>query len=140
MAEALARRGIEKRGWTHVEVRSAGVATSPGHPASDGAYVAAERGGLDLSDHRTRLLTEELVEESDVILVMTPGHLARVEELGGGDRAALLTRFAAGDDPDAPDSVQDPFGGTDALYNQTFRQLENLVDEVLARLETILAP
>ena len=141
MAEALARRMIEERGWTHVSVSSAGVAGHGGSPASGGAVRAAEAAGLDLSEHRSSGLTPERVEEADLILTMSPGHLYPLVEMGAGDRAALLTAFAAEEDPtDVPDSVLDPFGGPDAVYRETFDLLERLVDRALRRLEPIVAP
>ncbi len=141
MAEALARRALDERGWTHVEVASAGVAGYGGSPASAGAARAAEAGGLDLSGHRSRGLTAEMVEEADLILTMSPGHLVPLVEAGAGDRAALLTAFAAEEDPEGvPELVPDPFGGPDEEYRETFELLDRLVERTLRRLEPVLSP
>lgn len=141
MAEALARRKIEERGWSHVSVSSAGVAGHGGSPASPGAVRAADAAGLDLSDHRSRGLDPETVREADLILTMSPTHLFPLVEMGVGDRAALLTAFAAEEDPEGvPDSVPDPFGGPDALYRETFQLIERLVDRALRRLEPRVSP
>jgi len=141
MAEALARRAVAERGGDHVTVASAGVAGSGGSPASAGARSAAASAGLDLSGHRSSGLTAERVEEADLILTMSPSHLVPLVDMGAGDRAALLTDFAAGEDPEGvPDSVLDPFGGPDAVYRETFELLERLVDRALRRLEPILSP
>lgn len=141
MAGALASHAVEKLGWEHVEVRSAGVGAGNGLPASDGALRAAERHGLDLSEHRSTPVTADLLEWADLVLAMSANHLLRIVALGYGDKAALLTSFAAGEDPEGiPDSVQDPFGGSDEEYEQTFLLLERLVDRSLRRLQPILAP
>lgn len=141
MAEALARRGLKERGWTQVEVSSAGVAGHGGMPASGGAIRAAGEGGLDLTGHRSRGLTRELVEGADLILTMSEGHLFPLVDMGAGERAALLTAFAAEDDGgDLPDAVPDPFGGPDAVYRETFRLLERLVEGTLRRLEPLVSP
>ena len=71
------------------------------------------------------------VEWADLILTMSPPHLIRVGELGGGSRATLLTAFAEGG---AAGSVPDPIGGSDAEYEGTYRRLEELVGKTLARL------
>lgn len=143
LAEALARRGADERGWTHLAVASAGVAAGPGSPASDGSREAAEQVGLDLGDHASTPLTEALVEDADLILVMSPHHLMRVVELGGGGRATLLTAFAEGREGeeafDAP-AIPDPFGGPLEEYVRTRDRLDTLVRQVLDRLEPILAP
>lgn len=141
MAGALARRAVERLGWAHVEVRSAGVGAVEGLPASDGALRATARNGLDLSDHRSTPVTADLLEWADLVLAMSVNHLLRIVALGYGDKAALLSSFAAGDDPEeVPESVKDPFGGSDEEYEETLHLLERLVDRSLRRLEPILAP
>lgn len=141
MAEALARRAVEARGWGHVSVSSAGVAGYGGSPASPGAVRAAAADGLDLSGHRSRGLDATAVEEADLILTMSPTHLFPLLELGVGDRAAVLPAFAGPEEGDEPsDSVPDPFGGSDEVYRETFRVLEGLVERTLRRLEPRVAP
>ena len=46
MAEALARREVRERRWSHVAVRSAGISAHPGGAASEGALQAARERGL----------------------------------------------------------------------------------------------
>jgi protein-tyrosine-phosphatase len=139
MAEAIARERAEALGWDHVEVASAGVAAYEGSPASDGAVRAAEVHGLDLSAHRSRLLTPGRAQEADLILTMSPDHLMRVVEVGGGERAALLTSYAGGHPDGFPStSIPDPIGGSDEEYQQTFTLLRDLIDRVLERLQPTL--
>jgi protein-tyrosine-phosphatase len=141
LAEALARRGATDRGWDHFEVASAGVAASPGLAASDGSLRAAERHGLDLTAHRSRALTPEMAAWADLILVMSPGHLLRLDEWDASSRAALLEPFALGDDEGGDhQGIPDPFGSGDEQYEETYRVLEKHVGRVLERLEPILAP
>jgi len=141
MAEVIARKRAEELGWDHVVVASAGVAAFEGSPASGGAVRAARAYGLDLSRHASTLLSETEAREADLILTMSPDHLLRVVELGGGERAALLTSYAGGHPDGFPaTSIPDPIGGTDDEYEETFRLLERLIDRVLERLEPVLAP
>lgn len=138
MAEAVARAAIERRGWTHVRVDSAGIAAAWDAPAADNAMAAAAEHGLDLSGHRSQPLTPELIAWADLILAMSPSHLQGVRELGGDvdDKAALLTEFAG----EAADGVDDPFGGSLESYRRIYAQLDGLIDASLRRLELILAP
>lgn len=139
MAEAIARREIARRGWRHVLVGSAGVAAHPNFPASDSAREAARAVGLDLADHRSRVVDPELIAWADLILAMSPSHLAIVEELGGEGKAALLGDFVAGAEGTG-DPVPDPFGGDIEVYRSTLAELERLVDRALDRLSPILHP
>lgn len=142
MAEAIARRIVDERGWTRVEVASAGVSTLTGLPASEGAIRAAGARGLDLTDHESAQLTGDRVEEADLILVMTPSHRAAAENLGGEGKTALLGAFAAGreDEEGGHWAVPDPFGGDDVAYRETFDSIEEMVRRVLSRLEAIVRP
>lgn len=137
MAGVIARQALRERGWLSVAVDSAGTAVALGQPAAESAVrVAADR-GLDLSRHISIPLTEDLVHWADLILVMTPAHLDAVANLGGADKAALLTDFLPeSDEPGIPD----PLGGGDEAYRRTFDILSTAIGAVLRRLEPILAP
>ena len=132
LAEVLLRQKLEERGLAGVTVASAGTGAWDGAPASEGAYLVALEHGLDLSAHRARLLTRELVQGSDMVLTMARHHRARVEQLGGGAKAHLLGEFAGRQGEDA--EVRDPFGGDLEGYRETFDELEALVLEVAQRL------
>ena len=140
LAEALARRALSERGWSHVEVSSAGVSTLQGTPASDGALRAALEEGLDLSEHRSALLTAERVEEADLVLGMTPSHVLSVDALGGEGKSALLGAFAAGEEGGEGPDVPDPFGGDAKRYRETVETLKRMVERTLSRLEPVVAP
>jgi protein-tyrosine-phosphatase len=131
LAEALLRRAVEQRGLA-ITVGSAGTGAWDGAPASEGAYLVGLEHGLDLSAHRARLLSRDLVESSDLVLTMARHHGARVDELGGSGRVQVLGEYAGL--PPADAEVGDPFGGDLEIYRETFRQLERLIETVAERL------
>ncbi len=132
MAEAIARRLLEARGTTGVEVTSAGTAAWDGAPASEGAYLIALEHGLDLSAHRARQLTADHVAGADLVLGMSPHHVERAVALGGRDRSFMLGEYAGR--PAATAQVEDPFGGDLEEYRRTYEQLEQLLTSAVARL------
>jgi protein-tyrosine-phosphatase len=132
MSEGIARREAMARGLTDVVVSSAGTSAWDGAAASDGALLVALEHEIDLSTHRARTLTREIVADQDVILAMGPHHLERIEALGGEGRAHLLTDYAAGG-PSAR-AVSDPFGGDLDVYRSTFDELEREIRRVLDRI------
>lgn len=139
MAEAIARAALERRGWTHVAVASAGASAAPGHPATDVAVTIARRHGVDLDAHQSQPLTPALVEWADLVLGMSASHRAAVARSGGAHKFSLLGQFAGGENRGGP-SVVDPYGGDEAVYEATFRQLDNLISSSLDRLAPILQP
>lgn len=132
LAEALLRKKLAERGVDGVQVGSAGTGAWEGAPASEGAYLVALEHGLDLSAHRARLLTRELVATADLVLTMARHHRARVEQLGSGIPAHLLGEFAGRTGGDA--EVRDPFGGDLEGYRETFVELNLMLDSVVERL------
>ncbi len=132
LAEALLKRALHERGVEEVSVESAGTGAWDGAPASEGAYLVALERGLDLSGHRARLLTREIVEDAAMILTMARHHRARVHELGGEDRVHVLGEYVGRSGEEA--EVGDPFGGDLEVYRDTCAELEALIATVADRL------
>ena len=132
LAASLLERAVQSRSLTDVTVSSAGTGAWDGAPASEGAYLVALEGGLDLSGHRARLLTRELVEQADLILTMARHHRARVDELGGEGKVFVLGEYAGRDSNDC--EVSDPFGGLIDVYRDTYAELDALAATVADRL------
>ena len=132
MAEAMLRQAAEAAGVANLEVTSAGIGAWEGAAASEGAYLVLLEQGLDLSNHRARLLTKEMVDQSDIILAMARSHLGRVREMGGGARAHLLGAYTGRDGENT--EVRDPYGAELDQYRETQRELAAMIPAVLARL------
>ena len=128
-AEALLRRALADRGVSGVTVGSAGTGAWDGSAASEGAYLVGLEHGVDLSSHRARLLTRDLIRSADLILTMSAQQRARVEAMGAGDKAHELTGYAgvAGD-------VNDPYGSDLDAYRRTYAELQRLTEAVVARV------
>lgn len=132
LAAAIARRLLDERGRPEVEVASAGTAAWDGAPASEGAYLVALEHDLDLSAHRARQLTADLVAGADLVLGMSPHHVERAAALGGDGKSHLLGSYAGRAAADA--QVEDPFGGDLPEYRTTFQRLHELLSDAVARL------
>jgi len=138
LAEAIARELVEARGWSHVQVASAGAAAAAGGAASDHAITIAAEHDLDLAGHRARPLDDALVDWADLIAVMSPSHLVAVQQLGAAERASMLTDFLGDDRAGQP--VADPFGGDEDAYREAYTQMRDAIMAMLDRIEPILAP
>lgn len=132
MAEGIARAIVIERDLPDVRVQSAGTFANDGSPASDGSLLVALEQGIDLSRHRAQQLTGELVQWSDLILVMGPQHLDRAETLGGEGKTHLLTSYASRGENTRP--VNDPFGSDLPVYRATFEELVQEIGDALDRV------
>lgn len=103
LAEGIARARLDP--GTGVVFESAGLYALDGAPATPNAAAVAAEMGVDLSAHRARSVTPELLEAADRIYVMTRAQAESLARLAGGgeDRVSLLY-------PDGQD-IPDPYGG-----------------------------
>lgn len=130
LAEVIAKRIVKERDLSFLTVSSAGTGAWPDSPASDGSLLVALEHGLDLSAHRARPLTADLVQGADLILTMGPHHLERAEALGGTGRTWLLTGYSGAE----ARAISDPFGGDLDVYRATFDELSREVERVIDRV------
>ena len=132
LAEAIARKVAIERGLHDVEAISAGSGATDGSPASDGSLLVGMERNMDLSGHRSQLLTRDLVRSADLVLAMGPHHLERIEALGGGEKSYLLSDFASRGTSQR--AISDPIGAELEVYRQTADELEEEIRRVLDRI------
>jgi len=132
LAEAIARKISIERGLHDVEALSAGTSAHDGSPASDGALLVAMERGMDLSQHRAQTLSRDLVRDADLVLAMGPHHLERIEALGGGGRAYLLSDYASHGASARP--ISDPIGAELEVYRATADELDAEIRRAFDRL------
>jgi protein-tyrosine phosphatase len=101
-----------------VEIHSAGLFASAGATASPEAVTAAERRGTKISDHKSRLLSADLLQSCDTVYGMTALHVEDIRRQLGGAETTVLPL-----DPD--EDVPDPIGGGPAVYEKTAEHIEN---------------
>jgi protein-tyrosine-phosphatase len=138
MAEAIARKITIERGLADVEAVSAGTSAHDGSPASDGSLLVGIERGLDLGTHQSQTLSRDLVRSADLILAMGPHHLERIEALGGGGRAYLLSEYASHGASTRP--ISDPIGAELDVYRATADELEEEIRRVVDRITAERAP
>lgn len=76
IAEGLLKHKLAQipEGVCKPEVVSAGLSAFDGSPASEEAVRAMRERGIDISSHRARNVTRDIVNSADLILVMTLAH------------------------------------------------------------------
>ncbi len=116
MAERLLAKALREAGITDPEVISAGVSAYDGNAASSYSVKALDELGVDLSGHKSQLLTKKMVEEASLILVMTQMHkLAIEEEFGPVKTPIFLWReYRTGHK-----QVSDPYGADYEIYKES---------------------
>lgn len=100
-AQEVVRHGDDQE----ISVSSAGTWTSAGQPVTSDALTQAKRFNLNLSLHKSRPLTKELLDKADLILVMENNHKEAIlqEFPFCVDRLYLLMEVVKGVQKDIPD-------------------------------------
>jgi protein-tyrosine-phosphatase len=135
MAEALFSRMLEADGvradW---RVESAGTWARPGKKVPPETLKVMAEQQIDLSGHRSRVVSAEMLREFSLILVMEPGHkeALMVEFPEVSARVYLLTEMAG-----KRNAVEDPAGGTPEEYMFTAAELKDLLAKGRARIEIL---
>lgn len=131
MGERLLHHALrnEPAPFNSYKVISAGVSAFPGDPASRHAVKAMEKVKIDLSDHRSRPLSDQLLDISDLILTMTSSH-GEIIRLQNPGLAIPVYRYREWIQSGSRE-VPDPFGGTLDLYVDTRDALAEAIPSIL---------
>jgi protein-tyrosine-phosphatase len=141
MAEGILGALLNEDFAGRVEIASAGVSAGEAFPASENAMRVSNKRGIDLSGHRSRRLTCEMVRDSDLILVMEYVHLEEVRRLcpERASDTALLTGLAESNRQPLAE-IPDPIGGPQERYQECFTQIERSlkagVGSIIKRIES----
>jgi tRNA threonylcarbamoyl adenosine modification protein (Sua5/YciO/YrdC/YwlC family) len=128
MAEAMFRKYLAEKLGCQVDqleqigykVFSVGTIDVGGSHASPEAIRACTAKGIDLSAHRSRKLSEQLIRECDLVYVMCGTHRQRVIDLcrDAADKCVLLA---------GSDDIPDPIGRPQEVYDRCADLIEQAV-------------
>ncbi len=75
MAEGILKHLLDKKGaGDNFVVSSAGLMTAEGLPPSEFAVEVLKERGIDISSHRSKQITQDMIKDNDLILGMTLDH------------------------------------------------------------------
>lgn len=116
-----------------VNVASAGIGALQGSPMDPMAAAIAQREGLPANDHAGRQLTQAMVAENELILVMEEGQKRWIENRypESRGRVFMFTRWQDGDD------IDDPFRCSEAVFETVYAQLHACADDWRQRLAAV---
>lgn len=130
MAEALLKARLADK---ETEVESAGMQAFLGSPASEGTKTVLTEKGIE-HDHRSKQLTEELLETADVVLTMTSAHKNMILLLYPQfhENVFTLKEYA---NPETEDlDIADPIGGSIEMYRETAAEIEQALHAIIDKL------
>jgi len=115
-----------------LEIVSAGIDTTPGHNAYPLALSTSGRHGVDLTNHRTSMISADMVLRADLILVMEEYHVVALAAMfpDARPKTFLLGHFAERPVTD----IRDPYDGTPEEFSRCYATIVNACEGLLVRL------
>ncbi len=125
MAAGLLKKLLEGKG--DYKIMTAGTAAIKGMPPTYEAIRVMSEQNIDVSGHRSSSLSDEMIGEADLILVMETTHkeniLGRRPE--AKDKVRLLSEFG---------DIPDPIGKSIEFYGKVFGMIKEAVLRVVKKL------
>jgi len=126
-AEGLLKKLVQKKGLDNVVSDSAGLLALPGNSATGLAQKVAAEYDVDLSGHIAKSVKEDIVDRSDLILVMENSHIKNLlndfPEAEG--KIFLIRRFGRFGSKNR--GVSDPYGLNYEAYRFCFLDIQDCI-------------
>lgn len=129
--EAIVRNEGEADDWW---IDSAGVSALDGEQATNNTRIVAAERGMDLSSHRSKLATRQVVEPFSLVLVMEERHreMMRAAYPDLAERTYLLKELIG-----VPGDVHDPIGTDIVNYRAMTDEVDAILSEGLNRIREL---
>jgi protein-tyrosine-phosphatase/predicted ATP-grasp superfamily ATP-dependent carboligase len=126
-AEIYARKVLEHASDSGaIRVLSSGYFPRPGRCSPDDAQAAVASFGLSLASHRSSVVSERMVAESDLIFVFDRENY---KQLIARHPAARAKTFYLGLlSPSGPVTIADPYGKLQAEFDECYRTIARAID------------
>ena len=115
-------------------VNSAGIISLGGAPASKMAVEVCRDKGLNLSTHQSKRLTDSIIQDADIIIVMEQMHKELILKANTveNNKIRLLSEFAR--DRSMGLDIEDPYGGNKDQYEKAYIDIEFCLKGLVSEL------
>jgi len=134
MAEYLFRSRVAPN--SPFKAGSAGLSAVDGIAASQTAIEVMDGIGINIMKHSSRKLTNELVDEATIILVMTNAHAVELKQRfpKARDRVHLLGSF---NNKMKTKDIPDPVGSGTEIYRRIMNDITGCLDGLIHYLQSL---
>ncbi|MFI5355844.1 MAG: low molecular weight protein arginine phosphatase [Opitutales bacterium] len=137
MGAALLRHALaaQPEPWRSLPVVSAGIYARDGEPVSENSVVALRKVGIDIAGQVSQPVTQALLDDALMVLVMTESHraLLLVQAEPPPAHLYLFREFLPLEDKE----ISDPYGGPLKVYERCRDELVEAIPSLVAQLKTL---
>lgn len=136
MAEGLLKSALSEKGLDtqSVQVASAGVAASPGQPASLETRNILQAKKAELINFSSRQVDQDILSNVDLVIAMTESHASVVKHYFPEVQVNLICDFIAAEEGLAGEDLPDPYGMSRAAYEEVAEVIELALPGIMAEL------
>ena len=137
-AEVLLRRAADERGWgTQVKVTSAGTLGISDSPAHDISLAVAAEKGMNLMMFRSTPLTDELLHQVDLFVLLGREHRGWFESRTIPESARVWLITQPGQEPPTDDDpgILDPIGFEESDYRTALETIDVALPALVEGIE-----
>ena len=134
MAEGIFRFMAQTRGRGDLTVASMGIHGLDGEPASEPACRVCREHGIDISLHRSRPISGEELQQSDLIFCMEPGHRKFMQTFFPWHRERVFLLGAWPGKPTRRSVIRDPIGAPMPVYRMIYDTIQRHIDRIWEHL------
>ena len=123
---------------TDLLVSSAGF-IGPGRQPPSAALDAARRRHVDMTEHRSALVTPQSLAVADLVVVMGAEQAVALRNTIARPRGTVLVLGDLDPHPIVRRTIRDPWGGSDAVFDESYDRVERCVAELVRSLTESVA-
>ncbi|MBI4633941.1 MAG: protein tyrosine phosphatase [Deltaproteobacteria bacterium] len=134
MAERVLKRLLTSRGIHDVDVSSAGLLDMHGAAADATARQVLQEHGINDERHQSRLLTEAMIEEADLIVTMEKKQLQNIRDQypHAMNKLRLLKSYLSNPGyGETEGDVKDPYGRSIFHYRLCYAEISLAMEELI---------
>lgn len=133
MAEGLLNKIISDNNTNeNFDVLSAGISVFSPTPASENAVLALDEMEVDISHHTSKQLTDDMINDADIILTMTKSHKQIIENVCDDIECEIHTLMGYAYDDEA--DVADPYGMDLDVYKKCAKEIYDALKTAYPKL------
>jgi protein-tyrosine phosphatase len=143
MAEGIFRDMLKNKNINNINVSSAGISAFEGDRANDKAAEALMENNIDISGHKARQLTADMIKNSDLILTMTKSHKMMILNAFPDEKNKTFTlkeyaMAVSGENTDGKNlDIADPFGMDYNVYKKCMLEIKSELIKIINNIDKI---
>jgi len=140
IAEGLLKKKLYPDYGSLLKVKSAGTLGINGNPATLHAIAVAKENGVDISNHVSRGVTEQLMAEADLVIAMAEHHKEYLDRHFPRyqENVFLLKLFGLKGDKPEKINIKDPIGENLSFYRRVLSEIDRELDRAVPQIKLFI--